>query len=1225
MVTDTINGLAGGDTGSDQDYSQLLTRPVPGVADHHYGPGRVFRVMQRGNWVPVLDWCPEVVERQDIIEGTDRAGAPIIARSDYLVRVGDVERVVTMDSMRDGSAWAAIPGAPVAPTSVVRDVLIGVVRDQAVFAPAVQMVERSGWHVASDGTRGYLYPDGAVWPPEAPLRLAVPPSASLAAYCQHPEAVADDVMAGTISDLIAHSGPSLVGLAAGLRALATSVEHPRTSVLLDGRRGGGKTLAEWEADGLTTGWGWPPHPVGSFSDTRNAIETLMGPVGDRAITIDDSPNGPNSGNHRDEQTGDYLEMVIRSAANDREVRNRQDRKDARKLRPSIKIHGLPIISVEHRPRSMRSSLMRRCVMIKYTPERGADTRWFKRNDHSVSLGPALRTMGDRVIAYIGSVDPAELGKWIRDRVLGWETALDKDMARRAPAVWDDSVLSIATGAAQVMVGIDLLGEAVPGLDLAELREATYSILIEACEHTAEAASDEYTTNDDLSVALSEVVNDALAKGKAFICKANGEAHPCLPGLAPTEQGLRASGALSAGGLWEPAAGASIPFYYVPDLHTVPALAVRSESLRTLARSDADNRLAGMSASTMPKRLAEAGAVLPDIAGGRGGTTQTRQIGPSGAPKRWVLIPASVVTGPADDSAGPHGASGPDGMQNPAGPDAPPAGTPEAPRADGGWGADTIGAEEWGADDSGPAGADVEQADPRPAGLFEMPAPVPGPRPAERATAAGSTPAAVVEPAPAPPAPASAPAPAKTPQRSRAPRSQTSAPAGGRDLGRVATVADGVLTLPNGTTTEAPAELSELVAAVAGGAGSETALILLKRGYGLPVNKPRQSAPWHKAFTPLVGAGWFAEGRPDAKPVVGRWTNLQHADYGVVRLGVGPWLGDGGEPFPYSLAESKDQADVAPAELSRRMAHLAELIGVTYRGTRANTAVTLFRERIADTAKRIPKWQSTQTEVGPQQCPLDWAWPGSEATAPEGTTVWSFDRNRAHLQATREVRLAMDDLKETGPIRYDAKLSGFFLINVPEWPWPDLPAPTSQVGTAWVTAPVLRQYARMAFEFKILKSWSAVGVQPQGSREFVKIANDAYAAVSDPETGLILPEHAAVGEAVKGLHQTLHGKLEATTTRVRRADWGLSFRDESWITGLRTVYRIAGVQYADDVPTGPVPLFVNMDEITYALVDAPTVEAACAKLPEITMGPNAGQYKVKTPVAAADWSPKGGAK
>lgn len=1226
MVTQAPTDPNGGAGGTDQGFPDFLTLPIPGVADHRYGGGRIWRVWPNGSEFPVLSWCPEVIERQDVISGADRNGNPLITRSDYLVQVGSVERLVTIDSMKSGEAWASIPGAPVAPTSILRDMLIGVVRAEAEFASAVQVMERSGWHTTADGVRGYIYPDGTVWPADAPFRLAVAPTADLVEYCQHPAPVSDKILARSIASLVRHSGPSIVGLAAGLRALATSIEPARMSVLADGKRGGGKSLMEWEADALTTGWGWPPHPVASFSDTRNSVETLIAPVGDRAITVDDAPNGPNAGARRDAEAGDYLEMVIRSVANDRPIKNRQDRKDPRKLRPSIKIHGLPILSVEHRPNSMRSSLMRRCVMVKYDKTRRANTSWFKRNNHDAGLGPALRTMGDRTIAYIGTTDPAELRKWIRSRVDAWETYLDAEMKRRIPQFWEDEILSIATGAAQIMVGVDLLAAATK-LDLADLRDATLSVLIEACEHTAEAASDEYTTNDDLGVALSEVINGALSQGRAYIATQGGSPAPCLPGMAPSEQGVRRIGESTQ---WEPVGSATIPLYYVPELHSVPALAIRSESLRTLARSDADNRLSGMSAQTMPKRLVEAEAALPDIAGSRGGTTQTRSIGADDKPHRWVLIPADIVAGPAVNV--------PEGGADPQKPDA---GTPpEAPglfaqpdTPDSGWPAGTIGADAWTeADDprGGQLGDDEhrqEHAEPAP---NPLPAMLPAPRAAEPDTVR------VAPVAPAGPVDAGSPAPVSarrggTQRSARRPAESPKPVAAVSDAGpvRVATLDGAALTLPDDTVTEAPAGLAELAAAVAGGVGTETTLVLIERGFGLATTKPRQSNPWHKAFAPLVDAGWHAEGRPADKPVVGAWTNLAHPEHGVVRLAVGPWLttrsdgeAGGGEPFPYSLAEAKARTEVDAGELARRLRHFAELTGTTYRGTRANSAVTMFRNAIAATAQHTPKWQ-TAAPLGPQDVPLDWAWSGAE-TAPADTTVWSFDRNLAHLAPTREVRIAMDDLGKTGQIRYDPKLSGFFRITVPEWPWPDLPAPTSQTGIAWVTGPVLKQYARMRLEFKILESWSAKGVQPQGSRAFVKTVTEAYEALADEATGKLRPEHAAVGEAVKGLYQTLHGKLDASRSRITRPDWGLAIRDESWITGLRLVYGIAGVREASDVPTGPRPLHMNMDEITYAL-DATERDAALKALPGLNLGTTQGQYKAKPPVPADQWTTKGGGK
>jgi hypothetical protein len=114
-------------------------RMVPGAPSYHYGAGQVFRTRASDAKTPVLNWCPEVIERQDLIQGTAPDDSPLILRSNYLVQVGSTELLVTMDSMKSGKAWEAIPVTLTLPLRGLRNILIGIVRDQAMTAPAVQV------------------------------------------------------------------------------------------------------------------------------------------------------------------------------------------------------------------------------------------------------------------------------------------------------------------------------------------------------------------------------------------------------------------------------------------------------------------------------------------------------------------------------------------------------------------------------------------------------------------------------------------------------------------------------------------------------------------------------------------------------------------------------------------------------------------------------------------------------------------------------------------------------------------------------------------------------------------------------------------------------------------------------------------------------------------------------------------------------------------------------
>jgi uncharacterized protein DUF927 len=426
------------------------------------------------------------------------------------------------------------------------------------------------------------------------------------------------------------------------------------------------------------------------------------------------------------------------------------------------------------------------------------------------------------------------------------------------------------------------------------------------------------------------------------------------------------------------------------------------------------------------------------------------------------------------------------------------------------------------------------------------------------------------------------------------------------------VADGVVTGPAGEVQPAAGELVALLGSLAGGQRREATVILADpKGYGLGGKKPAPTVAWHKGFAPADAAGWHAEGDPMRRPHVGAWTQLEHPDHGVIRLCVLPWLGSD-NPFPYSRAELDAGELVAPAELVRRVELFTTLIGQSYRGTRANTAVRLFRDLIAATAKRGAKFQGTAPISGDMDA-LDWVWdtPDLAAVAGDATDVHGFDANKNHLYPTREVRLCLDDLRHTGPIGYDPELAGLFKIEVPHWPYPMLPAPTSQSGVAWVTAPILKLYAQVGIEVRIIESWSGKGVQPEGSRRFVALVKDALTACESAGED-------AVSEAVKGLYQTLHGKLRSKSA-ITRHDWGLAIRDESWCNTLRKAYVIAGLVKVGDALRGAVPIYADMDELVYPTSE-PTHEATAGRLGGvIVLGRGLGQFKAKTSMTVSEWT------
>jgi hypothetical protein len=1176
---------------------------VSGMIDFQYDMSGVYLIRSKNGAAMakrVLDWCPIVLERQDEM-GTDRGTRTVMA-SRYVVQVGDVIHTATMDQLHDGSFWRQFPDADGTGSRSIKDVLENIVRAQGRAAPAMtELVDRSGWHVLRDGRRGYVYPNDTTYPASAGLRLAGRPTATVIEYCEPADPAdldqAPELFAKLAGELIEHAGPSLLGVPAGARAIVTSVRHARTSLLLDGPRGTGKTAAEWLAGSQVSGWGWPIVPTASFKDSPGAVETKLGTAGDMALTVDDCPNGANATNTEDSKANTYLELVVRSAETGGPIRDRQDRSDARQIRESNSIHGLPIISLEHLPRSMRGSLMRRSVIAKYGTESKADTRWLRANSDRV--GRIMRAAGERVIRYVHATDWTELEQWLTERAEAHYAQISARVIAQRPT-WDHSVDSILLGAAEIATGHDLLCAALE-IECPELAGAIADHLVTAALHTADLASDEHTGSDDLSTALGDLIVKSLLAGRAHVANSAGQPGPWIPELSPGEQGVRmVKGGLYGSDEYQPTG--PVPLYYLPDKFAVPVLAVRSASLHELAKLANDPRLSGFTASSLPGRLAEAGAVL-EPTGDRGakGARGTHQVkGLAGGRPRVVLVKLSILDGLA--GAGPADAEQPaptdlDGRNRAWVDDAltkiptMPADRLDSPELT----TDLDAAEAAGQISSELAGR-LRAARTDRLRVLELAS-----RPAPRA----SEPTPEPEPEPVPAAQPTQRVPTQRAQRQPAPTPERAATA------PVCVIAGGFVITTAGEQRPAPADLPTLLRELAPGKRSEVLVIVTEpKTYGLAGAKPTPGKAWHKGFAPADQDGWHGEGAPTRRPHVGAWTNLEHPDHGIVRLCVLPWLGTA-DPFPLSRAEL-DAGDVpAPSELARRLELFHGLIGQTYRGTRASTAVRLLRDQLAATARGGARFQGT-AEISGDMDALDWTWdtPDVAAIAGDATRVHGFDGNKNHLYPTREVRLCLSDLEHTGPIEYDPKRAGMFLIDVPVWPYPTLPAPTSQTGRAWVTAPILKRYARLGFEIKILESLSGPGVQPAGTRRFVEIVAHALTECErDAET--------AVGEAAKGLYQTLHGKLRSQSA-ITRHDWGLAIRDESWCSTLDKVYRIAGLEQVGEPIRGAVPVYVDMDEIVYATNQDTHTGTASRLGGVISIGGRLGQFKVKTDSSVSEW-------
>ncbi|WP_435060316.1 DUF927 domain-containing protein [Streptomyces sp. bgisy060] len=423
-----------------------------------------------------------------------------------------------------------------------------------------------------------------------------------------------------------------------------------------------------------------------------------------------------------------------------------------------------------------------------------------------------------------------------------------------------------------------------------------------------------------------------------------------------------------------------------------------------------------------------------------------------------------------------------------------------------------------------------------------------------------------------------------------------------------------------TTLEGPAanDLVALVEHVADEVGSHDVTLVVdddvRAQYGLNGNRPGLGKPWHAAFLPLVEAGWHQPRKPGHRPRVQQTTSMEHPErHGHVRITVADWLR--WDEFPKG-----PKGDTAGApEMALRLARYAELVGWSFTGTAANTAIWALRGCLDATRK-------TFVQMIPKNSPEWPTWQAGDSWSRKltdeekaGGFVVGYDAVKNYLPAYSQAIVAGSELvHETSPL-FDEKMAGLWLMRVPEWPHALVPAPVHEVPAGklvWVTTAIVKLYVEAGISPEVMEAWIAPAIGFQGFRDFTAKLRDGLKVVeAHPEDA----DEMAVRDAMKATYRTLHGKLRNDDQMViARPDWGYAVRDEAWTGVLRKVYRSAGILQKVDQPRYPVA--VDTDEVVYATADPDpraSVPAGLKLAPEDAL-PELGQFRPKTAMTAKEW-------
>jgi hypothetical protein len=367
---------------------------------------RVFSVRMRGEHADTdvhFPWCPEVIESVQV-EGGETGHI-----RHYKLRVGEEIAWSSEADLRSGDIWEHFSGSVGHAGKTNLSVLHNLVLMQAQSAPRRPGYGSFGWH-EDRGEHFYVWPDGHTTPPRpdgATVHVADAPESLVNAFMERtawPEGdTASDLTAmvdavGFVLDMAPDTQHGLLALGAAARSLVDGIDPGRTTLILEGPPGSGKTGTACIARGLVL----PAYrrgqyeelATGSFNDTSTALEQKIARERSWPPLIDDLaiPDNETPAKMREHQT--KIDMVVRSRFNHSPMRERSTR-DGQALRHSHYIAALPILTAESLPPDTAISVINRCILLQVTPG-SIDTRHMR--DHGAEHAHGLSSLGQAIIS-----------------------------------------------------------------------------------------------------------------------------------------------------------------------------------------------------------------------------------------------------------------------------------------------------------------------------------------------------------------------------------------------------------------------------------------------------------------------------------------------------------------------------------------------------------------------------------------------------------------------------------------------------------------------------------------------------------------------------------------------------------------------------------------------------------------------------------------------------------
>jgi hypothetical protein len=625
--------------------------PLEGSPGWEYVPGGgPLWKPGRGGPLQVLSSTPTVTER--LVEIGEN-GKP--ANLYVTVRWGADEQTVPLAELSTVEGWARFPDARGIGAKATRDVLVNVVLAEAARLEREQIVTRSGFHAGR-----FVWPDGRVNRPGpgAQFRLFGLPEATVRAARPPGRTASDAEIGDALRQLGTIGAPPLIALGAGARSFGYGILPAPTGLVLCGERFAGKTSSAHVGRMPAFDAKWPPTVTAPFSFTPTRLELAIAREADVPTLIDDLAIAGDASEAELRVANAKLELILRAAANQTEMRGRATRDLFAK--PGNYVRSIPMLTAQALPPTVQESLLRRCVVMELA-EGDVDTGWLKAN--ASGLWAPLRTLGERIVSRLELAADAEALLAEIDaearRLLGRE--LDRAMPRRS-----DLADSIGELAAYFPAGLLLVADAA-GLERAPFAKGAVEYLAGSLTRQVRRMAGRHAAAESLSDAVGAIVRRALHEHRAHVVRQrDGALALCVPGQTATAHGYRerwrrpaetdVSGAIVREETIE-YEGAGPAFYWLEQHSAIggrDGLAVRSRELHMLLSASRDGRVRSIppDAEALADELLDAEALVETTQKGKRSSVQVKVEGRKA--RLIVLRPELVFDLPEPEGDGPDG-------------------------------------------------------------------------------------------------------------------------------------------------------------------------------------------------------------------------------------------------------------------------------------------------------------------------------------------------------------------------------------------------------------------------------------------------------------------------------------------------------------------------------------------------------------------------------------------